>query len=86
MRRERLGFPGEPLTVAGRPAGWWLTWFRLCHREAGGAWERIAWPDGGPLRVQPWLWAAAFETIADECRRISAEALRAAARRGGVGH
>jgi hypothetical protein len=82
VRRQRLGYPEEPLSVAHRPAAWWLALFLLSYREAGGAWERIAWPDGGPLLAQSWLAVTLFEVIADECRRIALEEARAARRRG----
>lgn len=85
MRRRRLGYPDEPLPVAGRPAVWWITLFRLSHREAGGGWERIAWPDGGPLWRQPWTLVAAFEIIRGECLAIAAEQSRQAGTRAGRG-
>jgi hypothetical protein len=80
VRRQRLGYLPEPLPVAGRPAGWWLTLFFLSHREAGGGWERLAWPDGGPLLDQSWPLVLAFEAIGDECRRVWSEAARQGAR------
>ena len=76
MRRGRLGYPGETMLVAGRPGGWWLTMFRLSHREAGGEWERIAWPDGGALLDQAWPLVVGFEMIRAECQVIAAERIR----------
>jgi hypothetical protein len=76
VRRRRLGFPDEPLVVAHRPVSWWLALFRLSHREAGGVWERIAWPDGGPLWQQSWPLAAAFELMRDEHQALAAEQAR----------
>jgi hypothetical protein len=72
----------EPSSLAaGRPAGNWIALFALSHAERGGAWERIAWPDGLPLLVQSWLLVRVFEALRDELRTMAAEDQRNAARR-----
>jgi hypothetical protein len=82
VRRQRLGLIAEAsCPAAGRPIGNWIALFALSHREAAGAWERIAWPDGEPLLHQSWILVRVFETLRDELRIVAAEEARRVARR-----
>jgi hypothetical protein len=81
-RRQRLGLAAEPGWAAGRPLAQWIALFALSHHEAGGAWERAAWPDGRPLLDQSWVTVRVFEAIRDELRIMAAEEARRSARRG----
>lgn len=77
MRHERLGFPGAPAArVCGRPCRYWINLFLLCHRRGAAGWERLEWPDGGPLLAQPWPLVLAFRVIGDELAALAAEESR----------
>lgn len=83
MRHRRLGYPlrGMP-PVAGRPCTYWLGLFALSHQETAHGWQRLAWPDGGPLLAQPWPQAMAFAVIREELERLGAEQARRASAGG----
>ncbi|MCH8844529.1 MAG: hypothetical protein IID61_16335 [SAR324 cluster bacterium] len=83
MRHWHLGYPiGDFPPVAGRPCGYWITLFILSHRQTETRWERIAWPDGGPLLTQRWHEVMVFEIIRGESEQIVAERIRRQAQRG----
>jgi hypothetical protein len=68
--------------VLGLPLRAWLERFLLSHRCGARGWERLAWPDGGPLLAQSWPQVLALETVGDELERIAAERRRQARNRG----
>ncbi|HKI97173.1 MAG TPA: hypothetical protein VKB51_01740 [bacterium] len=62
--------------MLGRPLRLWLQLFLLSHRPAADGWQRLAWPDGGPLLAQSWPLVLALHAIGDELDAVAADRRR----------
>lgn len=84
VRRWCLGLPsGREAPVGGRPCQSWLNLFVLTHRPCTDGWQRLEWPDGGPLLEQSWLLVSVFQIIASELAAIAREQIKRGRGRSG---